>query len=35
MVTDNARVMKTANAQTRSAGLYGVATGALFLAFAG
>jgi hypothetical protein len=35
MITDNARVMKTANAQTRSTGIYGIVTGLLFLAFAG
>jgi hypothetical protein len=35
IVTNNARVMKTANAQARSSGLYLVLSGALFLAIGG
>jgi len=32
MVDNNAKVMKTANAQSRSAGIYGLITGSVFLA---
>jgi hypothetical protein len=35
MVRNNARIMKAANRQVRSAGLYGVIAGAIFLGFAG
>jgi hypothetical protein len=35
MVDNNAKVMKTANAQTRSAGIYGLITGLVFLAMGG